>query len=266
VPWFGSAPWSLGTSKNSRPLRAETYLQRCRQSFSSVRTPRPRYCKFSEAPPSLVPSLGGKATFDLEVFPVPDENGCWQANPEPSQEHEAVGIDAEPGSLSKHEGRVHPLPADNIVPQPFLGTSYVTPLQTQIPRHLLHEMLWTSLASTPDGQLLLERLEDALHHEALDRDDTFERLKQLTGLAAPTLELIQVIMNLGARRAVPRAGNMDMEIEGDESLRRPRDWSPTEIHAFERDIEAFARPSCILNAAFNPPQETEPEPPGPATI
>lgn len=220
----------------------------------------------AEAQPSLAPSPGGKPAFNLEIFPVPDENGRWPINPEPSPEHRVVVIDAEPSASSKQERRVHPLPADNIVFRPFFETNYVTPLQTRIPHGLLHEKLWTSLASTPDGQLLLNRLEDALHHEALDRKDTFGRLKQLIGLAAPTLELIQVIMNLGARRAVPRADNVAMEIEGDENLTRPRDWSSSEIHAFERDIEAFARPSSILNAAFNRPQEAEPQPPGPATI
>jgi MobA/MobL family len=218
------------------------------------------------APPSLAPSLGDEAAFDLEIFPVPDENGRWQVNPEPSPEHGVVGIDTEPSSFSKHEGSVHPFPADNFVPQHFFETNYVTPLQTQIPHGVLHEKLWASLALTPDGQLLLGRLEDALHPEAPNRDDTYENLRQLTSLAAPTLELIQIIMDLGTRRAVPWAGDIDAEIEGDENLRRPREWSPAEIHAFERDIEAFARPSSLLNAAFNPPQETGSKPPGPATF
>lgn len=110
------------------------------------------------------------------------------------------------------------------------------PIQTQIPREMLHERIWEMLASTAGGQEVINELERSAGSQK--REETFDRLIELYS-GKPMEALVRACMN---PREKPHPDRPDEE-EIDEPLDlmndRPREWSATELEQFRYDIRTF---------------------------
>lgn len=118
-----------------------------------------------------------------------------------------------------------------------MGAIRVDPIQTQVPREMLHERIWEFLASTPGGQELVNELER--YAQSQNREETFNRLVDLYR-GKPMEALVRAIMDPN-EQAHPAERPDEEEIDEPLDLinRRPREWSANELVQFEYDIKTF---------------------------
>jgi hypothetical protein len=195
-------------------------------------------------------------TPELEEFPVPELGRIA-----------ALATNMAPSDLASVSAQQEP--TENVspktvraMPQFFSRNEYVGSIRTTIPRHRLHEKLWTVLASTPDGQAAVDRLEQLRDHK--DVGEIYRRLLRLDFWddQGPTAALFRAAMSSTKVTSLPDRA-IEEEIDDPRDLQEyfPRDWEPWDLFLFKIDVRTFASSTSRWREALDP--STSPGP-GPA--
>jgi len=200
---------------------------------------------------SLVPPDLMDTTPELEDFPEPDTVRAG-----------ALANDVTPSDLQSFFARQWPtVNAGGPTPQSFSRSKYGGSIRTIIPHHRFHEKLWAALASTPDGQTAVDRLEQLRDHA--DAEAIYLRLQGLEfwNDQGPTAALVRAAMALNNETLAPDKG-LDEEIDTPPDLHGlARDWDLWDLFLFRIDIQTIASYSSRWREALEP--STSPRP-GPA--
>lgn len=116
------------------------------------------------------------------------------------------------------------------------NAAWVEPIQTPIPREMLHEKIWENLASTPGGRELVNELER--YSTSNGRDEVFGRLIQLYR-GKPMEALVRAFMNPQQPEADERSEDEEIDEPLDLMNTLPREWSENELMQFRYDIRTF---------------------------
>lgn len=204
---------------------------------------------------SIAPSSLPDSTSEIEEFPMP---GTGQA--------QALATDMALDQLASGPAQQHliddaSLETIRAMPQWFSRNEYIGSIRTRIPRHALHEKMWTVLASTLYGQAAVDRLEQLC--ERKDVGEIYDRLVALDfwNDQGPTAALFRAAITSIQQAPLPDQTPED-EIDNPRGLQKylPRDWQSWDLYLFSLDVRTFAYNSPIWREAVDPSASPEPEP------
>jgi hypothetical protein len=171
----------------------------------SLTDPEAELTRLLEQTSQAFPSHSPGPQIEMEKFPLPDNaahsDGPWPYVPKDTSRSNAIRAE---------------------------------PIKTQIPREMLHEKIWEILASTADGQDVVNQLEAWAASE--NRDETFGRLVELYN-GKPMEAVVRAFMNPTEPAERPDEEEMDEPLDLMDA--RPREWSAFELGQFRYDIETF---------------------------
>jgi hypothetical protein len=239
-----NAPELIEVVQRSLPSSLPTELTACSDPDAEIID---ILTQISAAESSVAPSDMPDTTLEIEDFPMPETG---QAR--------TLATDMAPGHLESNPAQQQPTDhaspgAIRATPQFFSRNDYVGSIRTRIPRHHLHEKLWTVLASTFYGQAAVDRLE-----QLCERKDVGEICSRLRGLdfwndQGPTAALFRAAIAATEKTALPdKAPEEEIDDPSDLLEHSPRDWELVDLSLFRLDVRTFASNSPRWREALDP--------------